>query len=155
MHEPSSPAYKRVQVTPTLDTNAYSANDRVGTVHTLTAACINGRAAKLASLSVLDKAAQGAALTLLFFDSLPTVASDDNAALDITDAMMEKCKGHVTIGTGDYQAIAASKIACVKNIGLILESGSQGNLYVVVMTTGTPTYAADSLVFNYSFEQGL
>lgn len=148
--------WKTVEVTPTLDTNAYGANDRVGTVQTIAAAAIKGgKTALLTSLTVIDKASQGVALSLFFFRELPTVASDDNAALEISDAEMAKCVGHVIVATGDYQATSANKVACVKNIQLAMESGqADGNLYVVLMTTGTPTYAASSLVFKYNFEQG-
>lgn len=150
----ATPIYKVISITPTIGTAAYDANDTVGGVQTLAEACKSGRASKLASLSVLDKSGGGAALTLFFFTELPTLAAD-GAAFSVTDADMLKCKGHVTIGTGDYQVTAANEIACIKNIGLILESGAQGSLFVGVMTTGTPTYTATTdLVFNYSFEQG-
>jgi len=148
--------FKTIEVTPVVSaSSAYQANDQVGGIQTLANATQINRAALLTSISVLDKAKQKKALTLFFFDRLPTVASADNDALSIIDAEMLKCRGHVVIAETDYQDVAASSVACVKNLQLVLESGSLGSLYVVVMTTGAPTYAAvGDLVFTYAFEQG-
>ncbi len=153
---PRGPVYKVISVTPTVSASPdYQANDQVGGVQTLTDAAIAGRATKLISLSVLDKAAQGAALQIVFCTALPTLASGDNEAFDLTDANMAKCKGHVAIGTGDYQASASNTLASVKGINLILESGNAGIIYAVAKTTGTPNLGAtDDLVFTYAFEQG-
>jgi hypothetical protein len=149
-----------IDVTPTLDTSAYSSGDRVGTVHTITGAGPMGfNAAVLESITVIDKDAQGVALTVLFFESLPTVASADNAAIDLSDANAAKCIGHLSIATGDYVSTASNKIACkVPAVGIPLTPGRAGvqeTIYAVVVSGGAPTYTASGLTFRYSFRWDL
>lgn len=145
-----------IDVTPTLDTSAYGSGDRVGTIHTITGAGPAGfSAAVLESVTVIDKDGQGVALTILFFESLPTVASADNAAIDLADAQAAKCIGHVTIATTDYVATASNTIASkVIASGLPLtpaRTGVQETIYAVVKSGGTPTYTASGLTFRYCF----
>lgn len=147
-----------ISVTPTIDTNAYSANDQVGGIQTITgAAGRKDRGVTLQNVLILDKAAQSAAMTIFFFDELPTVASSNNAALNITDAEMLKCIGHVSITADDYATTSANSIACAKPVSVCVglrSSNDSGTLYAVVKTTGTPTYGSTTdLVFTYVFEQ--
>lgn len=144
-----------VAVTPTISNGvAYTANDQLGGVQTITSATTATKfQTRLVNVSIIDKAKQSAAITIFFFNASPTVASSDNAALDITDAeMASKYIGHVEIGSGDYASIAASSVAC-KECYLMLASAS-ANVYAVAMTTGTPTYGSTSdLIFNYHWEK--
>ena len=155
---------RMIRVTPTISAaSAYTANDQVGGIQTLTNAVAsdNDFAAKLSSLVVIDVDSEGAALDLHFFSALPTVVSVDNGALDIADAQMSgKYIGTVHVATGDYITVAGSKVATKKDINLDLVStdlNTEGNksnkLYVVVSTPGTPTYTAVSdLTFSYVLE---
>jgi hypothetical protein len=145
-----------IDVTPTLDTSAYGSGDHVGSIQTITGAGPAGfNAAVLESVTIIDKNAQGVALSILFFDSLPTIASADNAALDMTDANAAKCIGHVSIDTTDYVATASNTLGCkVVSPGLPLtpaRTGVQETIYAVVKSGGTPTYSADGLTFRYCF----
>lgn len=149
-----------IEVTPTVSTSpAYTAEDQVGGIQTLGNACRQqGGGATLISVAVHDKAKQSAALVLFFFDELPTVASSDNAAVDVTDAEMAgKCLGSVTVAATNYVNVSGSSMATVNSPNTALYMKSQdadGKLYVVVKTTGTPTYASTSdLTFRYSFIQ--
>lgn len=150
-----------VEVTPTVSaSSAYTAEDQVGGIMTIEGACqkMNSNSS-LISLIVTDKAKQSAALTVFFFDELPTVASSDNAAIDITDAeMLDKCVGHVTVAASDYQSVSGSSVACLGAAGTKAPSfkskTSGGKLYAVVKTTGTPTYGATGdLSFKFTFAQ--
>ena len=149
--------YQVVEVTPTLDTNAYASGDRVGSIHTITGAGPAGfHGAVLESITVIDKDAQGAALKVHFFDALPTVASADNAAIDLTDAQAAKFIATVSIATGDYLATASNKLAFTQPTRAIpmcpsAANGVKETLYAVVTTTGSPTYTASGLVFRYTF----
>jgi hypothetical protein len=155
-----------VAVTPTVSANAaYTANDQVGGIQTLTNAIRPERddhvGSFLTDLVVVDSDGQGAAIDIFFFNSLPTVASTDNAAISITAAQLQdKCLGSVTVATGDYVACGSIKVATVKNVGLRCVSASssdpqtQCNIYAVACTRGTPTYTTTSAVtFKYSFAQ--
>jgi hypothetical protein len=150
----------QISVVPVVSTSpAYTANDQVGGIQTLTGACARtNKPAMLRSLTVTDQGKQSAALTIFFFNDLPTVASVDNGALTIVDSEMDaKCIGTVQVAAADYQSVAGSSVATEKAIGLSLkaeDATGTGNLYAVVMTTGTPTYASVSdLRFRYTLEQ--
>lgn len=151
----TSPVYKVITVTPAVEaTPDYSDGDRLGALQTLTSASVAGRSAKLVSLTLVDKSAVGEAMSILFFKSTPTIASADNAALDMTDANALLYVGHVAIATTDYVATSSNKMACIKNINLIMESGDQGNLYALARAGATINLASTSdLQFTYCFEQ--
>lgn len=147
-----------IQVTPTVSTTpAYTAGDQVGGIQTLTKAAYDvNRFCELAQLTITDKGGQSAALSILLFDQLPTVASSDNAALDITDAeIAAKAIGNITIASTDYVSTASNSVAC-KTFSLPIASQTNGgNLYAVVKTTGTPTYASTTdLTFKWVFRRG-
>lgn len=147
-----------IRVTPTISTGAYTANDQVGGIQTLTDACADG-AVKLNSLCIIDKDSEAAAgMTLHFFSSLPTVVSVDNGALDISDAeIASKCIGVLSVPSSSFVAVGGCKVATVKDINLDLfsthsdtEGNKTGNIYVVVSSVDTPTFTATSdLVFSY------
>lgn len=151
-----TPAFKVISATPTLEaTPDYSSGDRMGTVMTLTGACNPGRASRLVSVTLVDASAVGEALSILFFKSSPTIASADNAALDMTDANALLCVGHVSIATGDYVATSSNKIACIKDVNLVMESGDGGNLYALIRAGATINIAAaDDYKLTFAFEQG-
>jgi hypothetical protein len=138
-----------IQVTPTLDTNAYAANDRVGSIMTFTPFIgVERPQFTIQSIVVIDEAKQSIEADLLLFAASPTVASADNAAIDITDAQMKaNFVGSVTIYAADYKALANSSCATVRNIGLTLQPDASNSFYGVLVTRGAPTYAAASLTF--------
>lgn len=159
MNQPVGGVTKTIEVTPTVSTSpAYTAEDQVGGIMTLVGAAGGKfKTATLMSLSVVDKAKQSVKLVVYLFDELPTVASSDNAALDISDAeMADKAKAKVTIDTTDYEPLSANSFA---DMGLsrakaITSRTDGGNLYAVMKTTGAPTYASTSdLVLTFTFAQ--
>lgn len=142
---------------PTLDTNAYAANDHLGTLGTLypNSGDQRGAAASvLKSVTVIDDAAQGAEIHFYFFNESPTIASSDNAALNIADAEMEKCIGYVTVAAADYEALSASSVATKEVYLPVRPAKDDGAIYVIAKSGGSPTYAADSLTVKFAFEQG-
>lgn len=151
---------KVVSVTPTLDTNAYASGDRVGSVMEFSNAMDDSSGTgTIVSVTILDKAGQGSVLSLLLFNDLPTVASADNAAIDITDAEMAKCVGVVPIASADYVTTASNSIATVRSINLLVQAAKSAtsstgkSLFGVLKSGGSPTYAANSLVVSLCIKQ--
>jgi hypothetical protein len=158
-----------IVVTPTISTSAYTANDQVGGIQTLAvlnqqsqpidAACQDKTVAYLMGLKIIDKAKQDQPFTIYFFNTLPTVASVDNAALSIVDAQSAKCVGFVKVTAANYAGPAEWSIADVAFADVMRSFKSDtdnGPLYAVVQTTGTPTYATTAdLTFKYYFSQDL
>lgn len=111
--------------------------------------------AVLSSLFLLDKAKQSAALELFLFRASPTIASADNAALDITDAEMEKCIGVIAIPAANYFTSAAgSSICVVQNINLNINALNGKDIFALLVSKATPTYgAANALSLSLSVSQ--
>ena len=139
-----------VTVTPTLDTSAYSDGDRMGSIMTIEAGNDSGNPVTIMDVKVQDKADQGATFDMLFFNELPVVASADNAAISITDAEGEKYEGHITIDT--YSDFGGWQGATKLNVGLAVKpAAADGKIYALLVSRGTPTYAANSLRIKISF----
>lgn len=151
------------RVTLTVDTSAYAAGDQVGPASTklldLTIP-IQG-VTRLVSVKVIDKSKQKAALDIMFFNSLPTNTTVDNAALDISDTeMVNKFVGLISVATADYKDLANNSVAAV-----VLPNGmpmrattntaspAGKSLWFTVCSRGTPTYtSASDLTFVFEFE---
>lgn len=160
--------YRLIALTPIITAGAYLANDQVGGLLILSDILGGDRGhALLQSLAVIDKASQNAPLSVFFFDDYPTLVSADNDAFQVSDSEMAlKCLGAVTVAATDYQASSANSVATLRNIGLLLKgnNGSAGgliagttrkDLFAVVKTTGTPTYASvGDLTFKFGLESG-
>jgi len=161
---------RSVNITPTITTSAYAAGDQVGGIQTLSDVfpdiqrSVNWVSTDgsikypghliLQSISITDLSEQDAAFDFFFFNRLPTVASSDNSALNIADSQAVNCVGHVSF-SGTYADAGGFSIASQSNINLMLpqiSDYSTNDLFVVVSTSGTPTYAgASDLTFKYSF----
>lgn len=142
-----------VVTVPGMSTSAYSANDQVGTLITVPGAGIGGGSGcKLAQVTVVDKSKQSAALNMILFSSAPTVASADNAGVDVADAQIALYgQGVVKVATGDYVALAGSSIATVAT-GWYVKPDAAGTIYALLSTTGTPTFGvATDLVLRLLF----
>lgn len=138
---------------PTLDTNAYADGDHMGTVMTISGAAEDLKGpCHLRNVVVVDGAKQSGAMTLLFFSESPTVASSDNAALDITDAeMAAKFIGSVSIAAADHITINASSFA-VNTVDLLLKSEDTSQIFAILRADGAQTYTASSLTFRFGFD---
>ncbi len=147
-----------IDVTPTISSGAaYTAGDQVGGIQTLDKPCFDqNRFARLAQLAIIDSSNQKAALNLFLFNELPTVASVDNGAVDIASSeLVSKCVGVLTVAASDYQTCkAATNAVAFKNFAETFWQSLSVNakLYVVPVTTGTPTYGSTTaLTFRYVF----
>jgi hypothetical protein len=156
---------KVLSFAPTLDTNAYATGDQMGTLMTISnVADLSQGAVRIMTLDVIDKAKQAAAFDILFFNASPTVASADNAALDISDSeMASKLVGMVSVASADYKAFNSNSVACLRGLDLIVQAAAasvpsgpnptQVNLYAILCSRGSPTYAASDLQLRIGLEQ--
>lgn len=147
--------FYRTTVTPVVGLAIYADGDRLGSTMTVATGAADKESSTLRTISLVDAAAQKSVINVLFFSQSPTIASADNAALDLTDANMAYYIGHVSIAAADYVDSASNAAACVKDINLfgLASSSANGTIYAVLESGGTPTYAATSdLVFTFTFE---
>lgn len=130
------------RATITNDTNAYQAADQLGELVTLADAIPQGNGF-IHSLSVIDIDKEKKGFTVLFFNAEPTVASSDNAALDIVDAqMVAKFVGHVSIVTADYKDVSGSSFATKLLAQPIAINSTNGSIYLICMADEAATYTA-------------
>jgi len=146
----------QVEITPTVDTSAYGSGDQIGTVFTITPVSDAGGAhlAVLDTVIVTDKASQSAALDILLFDELPTVASADQAACNVSDAeMADKCIGVISLASASYKALSANSVVMAHQLSLSLKPKKDNTLYGLLVSRGTPTYtSASDLTIKFVFE---
>ena len=142
-----------VTVTPTCDTSAYASGDLLfdSTAVANAVRAVGGHCV-LHSMTIIDKADQGVAFTLLIANAA-TDFGTLNSAPDPDDTEAGTIIGWIPIAASDYIDVGASKIACVRNLGLGLKAGAATtSLYVAgINGTGTPTYAASDLVITLYF----
>jgi hypothetical protein len=145
-----NPRPRYIRKTPTLDTNAYGIGDHMGTLMTLTNAVQGIGCGVLQSLTVADGDKQSKGITCLFFSASPTLASVDNAALDIADAQLHaKFLGAVSVVTADYEVLNAGSVACVKNINLPLVADDGNTIYAMLMADEAATHAAAGVTIGF------
>ena len=103
----------------------------------------SNRAGAIISVTVIDLADQAAALQIALFNK-PFTPTADNVAMAVSDADARNCVGWIAILAADYNDFGGFRLATVKNQWLGYQC-PDGNLYGQVMTSGTPTYALDTL----------
>ena len=142
-----------VSITPVVTAGAYSANDIVGGtgagaglgINTLADAVrVTGGTGIIQSLVISDLAAQNAVFEIYLFSANPAAGTyTDNGALDIHDTDALLCIGRIDVAASDYKSLADNSIACVRSIGLPIKVAAT-SLFVIIRTTGTPTYVSTS-----------
>lgn len=140
----------RQQVTPTLDTSAYATGDQMSTIQQVDISAMKF-GTELITITVLDKASQSQALDIFFFEKSVTVAAD-NAAAAFSDADMEFCLGVVNVLAADYDSAGANNTIATVNLvpSMPLLSFTHGaNIWFALVSRGSPTYAAGSLVLSF------
>ena len=143
-----------VTVTPTVTAGAYTALDIVGAIQTIANATrVSGEATILQSITVTDLAKQNVELTIFFFNANPANGTyTDNLALTIHDTDMAMCVGKVKVSASDYSSAAASSVATVSNLALLLTPAATSLIAIAQASSGAPTYASTSdLRFLYGF----
>lgn len=119
----------------------YSAGNAVGGKRTYANALTSAGTGVLESITLLDRNNQSQPMTVIIFDADPTNATitDKSAFVYSTDDL--KVLGQITISASDYITTNSKAIATIRGIGLSLKSAGT-SLYVALVTTGTPTFAA-------------
>jgi len=136
--------------------SAYAAGDAIGSVITLSDVFLNASGqSTLMSVAIGDGNSQAQDLEILVFDSNPTGSTiTDNAAVSISSDELSLSCGSVLVSSADYKAYATNSVATVRNIGMpVWNNNGTANLYLVVVSRGTPTYNANGLSMSLTFYQ--
>lgn len=153
---------KVVNITPTISASpAYTSGDQLGGIMTLTDVIRQDSntsigTSMIASINILDKGLQSAAIDIWFFNQSPTVTSTDNAAFSLSDAnLVAQCIGAVSIGTS-YSTSALNSVSTNSNLNIPVQVVSTAtaptNIYAIAIVRGTPTYTSTTdLQFQFCF----
>jgi hypothetical protein len=137
----------------TTTAGAYAVEDQVGQLQTMVGAADHKhQALKIDTITVVDTAQQKSELLILFFSKPPAVTSTDSNTLAITDAeLAEKLIGAIRVYAAEYQDVVGTSIAVVQypDIQVHPQDKASGenvgqDLYMLVLSKGTPTYGASS-----------
>lgn len=136
---------------------AYTAGDQVGAVQALGKVAQAGAHVTLHEVRVFDDANQSAELDVLLFSKAPADAGD-NGAFVLSTADLDNLLAAGTIVAGDYNVVATRGYArkAVDSVGRLPKEGVEGgvgNLWLVVVTQGTPTYTANALRVQVTIEE--
>ena len=159
--------------TPTISTSpAYTSGDQVGGIIELTnvfrrfyrpyenlpstdsSVVSQAGKATLKSAGVVDISLQNSNFDFWFFNEIPTVASSDNGALNITDSEILKLQ-HVLGFSATYSTTTQNSSASASGIELVITqspTATSDSLWVVAQTKSTPTYTTTTaLRFKFDF----
>jgi hypothetical protein len=127
----------------TVSLSAYTAGDVVGGEITLTDAMrVTSGSGYLDSVIIHDTDNEKAAFTLLFFDADPAANVADNAAFSWGTGDPAKLLAKVTVATVDYETLATDAVWYRGDMRIPVKANGSKNLYLYIVTTGTPTFTA-------------
>ena len=130
---------RRYKVTPTVTAGAYGANDVVGSLLTFSGL----RNGTLQAITICDNAAQAEDYLLVLFESAPTTIAD-NATFTIAAADLDKIIYQDSLTSSrNRQAFTDNSYHYLYGLSVPIWSAG-GTVYGVLITPGTPTYAATS-----------
>ena len=112
--------------------------------------------ATLMSITAQDLDAQNSALELILWSSNPVTSTLNNdATIDIADAELPFHCGSANVAATDYKSYTDNSVGTVRNIGLPVGTDTQNDLWMTLVSRGTPTYTADglSLILTFYLDQ--
>lgn len=127
----------------TTTVTAYSSGDTVGSIIELPITTKN-KTVYLQYVGIFDDQDQKSSLYILFFDGKPVGATTTDNSAFAWGTSFSNFIGKYSISSSDYVSIASKASVEYKNIGQIMKSLDQQNLYAVIVSAGTPSYTASS-----------
>lgn len=137
-----------LQATLTLDTAAYAIGDVLAATQEWTSFFpVSGKAVVIKSITILDKADQGAALDLVFLSDNKSIGTE-NAAVSVSDADAASILGIIPVLATDFKDLGGCRIATLFDVGLVVEpvGGTPTSLWLASISQGTGTYGVSDIV---------
>lgn len=157
----TGPALREVAITFTLDTSIYAANDVLADSQILasvvSASDANGY---LVGVQILDEDDQAAAAMTMYLLSANVTLGTENNAISISDANARNIIGVIDFAVGDWKDLINSKLA-FKGAGnaplpiAITPVAGSDDIYVALVTGGTPTQTASGITGRFWFQDGV
>jgi len=130
-----------VSVTPTITAGAYASGDNVGGLLTLSGLFRDSGSALVTSVTITDRASQGADIDAVFYSASVTSAGDNNA-YDPSDSDNELTTCYVPVTT--HVAFNDNGLSFQRNVGCSISATSGRNGFVQLVARAAPTYASTS-----------
>ena len=144
-----------VNVTFSLDTNIYAAGDVLADTQII-AACMraNDKGGVWDSLLLIDKDAQGVAMTIYLLDANVSMGTE-NSAPSISDANTEKIIATLEILATDWKTLNGVKFVDIGDMARPVKpvAGSDDLYAAIVLDAGTPTFSATGLFGRFGFKE--
>jgi hypothetical protein len=142
-----------VEVTLSLDTGAYAADDVLAaTQEVASAARVNGGKIVLQSVVLLDEDDNSDEIDLVFLKTNVALGTE-NAAVSITDANAREIMGVVNVGTADYVDLVGSQVAIPEFNPIVMtaDAGATSIYVAAILRSGTPTHTASGIQLMLGF----
>jgi len=135
-------------------TSAYTSGDNIGGVITCSGALrTNGGTAIIQDISIWDLSNQKSNITIHFWNASPSGTYTDNAA-EVIAGDQAKYLGMYNITAADYVTVGAIATANLDYVGVVLQGGTtSSDIFYTIVTTSTPTYAANALIIKLGILQ--
>lgn len=128
--------------TPTITSgSAYASGNAIGSTITIPKVMDFGFGTLL-NVAIIDKSDQKAAIDVLIFNQPLATPQTDKAAISISAADAGNLIGHLSFLASDYSDLVASAVATKYNLWMALAGGIDNNIYVQLVSRGTPTYTS-------------
>lgn len=143
----------RKTITFTTDTAAYASGDLIADTQQLDAFFrIADGTGMIHDMTLFDKADQTAAGMFVLVHQTTTSMGTENSAPNISDAnAVAGIIGVIPVVAADWLDIGGCKVATIRGINMPVKavSGTDDLYFSIVNSTGTPTFAADSLFASF------
>lgn len=143
---------KTVEVTFSLDTSIHAPGDVLAATQVVSEVSrMKDLTCVLSGITLIDEDAQGVELDVVVF-SADVALGTENAAVSITDADARQILGIVNVA--EWVDLGAVKVATVLNVNLPIKLADRTqNVYVALITRGTPTHNASGIRGRFHFFQ--
>lgn len=130
--------------TPTIETNAYSDGDLIGTLQTVTnATSPTVFGGIIAQVVITDKDAESTNIDVVYFDANPTGTTfTDNAPFDVADADLTKIICVVSVTT--HKLFADNGISEAQNVNCPFRTLGTTSIYAAFVAREAVTYTSTS-----------
>lgn len=145
---------KTVDLTFSLDTNIYASGDVLADTQVLAGAMrMRDLTGVLSGFTLFDEDDQGIELDVVFLSANVSIGTE-NAAVSVTDANAREILGIVNVASTDWKDLGGVRVATVRNVNLPIKPAAQTqDVYVALITRGTPTHTASGLRGRFHFFQ--
>lgn len=139
---------EKLSVSITTSSTAYTANDNIGGILTLTNALrVSGGTGILNGISFWALANQKPNLYVDFWDASPTSGTYTNDAAQIIAGDHGKWLGRVEIATSDWQDTGVISRCTKTGLGVILKGNASRDIYMTIQDKTGVTFASTSGLF--------